>query len=240
MSEKRKLDMKMFDGVNTFNGIDRNNLVVEGETDVFVPIVVKQLWFRSVYKNGCIKTNLVTQFDEITKTKLCVFAAEVYADKELLAVGHGSATTEEDNFIEAAERRAVSKALSNAGFTWHNGDFNNDMDVVKTQLNIYNSFINSYPFDIADIQVVQLYEDALVTILPEGYGDDSGKTIAAMDKSRMETIAKNYAIINTGELLVNAKIRCFAGLHQKTLNFTFQGYSYFDGSPKSTAAPATL
>lgn len=96
MSEKRKLDMKMFDGVNTFNGIDRNNLVVEGETDVFVPIVVKQLWFRSVYKNGCIKTNLVTQFDEITKTKLCVFAAEVYADKELLAVGHGSATTEED------------------------------------------------------------------------------------------------------------------------------------------------
>ena len=156
MSEKRKLDMKMFDGVNTFNGIDRNNLVVEDETGVFVPIVVKQLWFRSVYKDGCIKSHLVTQLDEITKTKLCVFAAEVYANKELLAVGHGSATTEEDNFIEAAERRAVNKALSNAGFTWHNGDFSNDMDVVKAQLNIYNSFINSYPFIFYITQIISI------------------------------------------------------------------------------------
>ena len=213
MSEMKKLDMKMFNGVNSFVGIERDNLIVEGETDVFVPFVVKQLWFRSVYKDGCIKTNLVTPLDDISKHKVCVFSAEIYVSGDLLAVGHGSSTTDEENFVETAERRAVSKALGNAGFAWHNGDFRKDMDVAKTQLYIYNNYINAYPFDTTDIQVVQLYEDALVTILPEGYGEDSGKSIAAMDRSRMESIAKNYAIINTGELLVNAKIK-FVYLYQ--------------------------
>ena len=214
MSEKRKLDMKMFSSVNTFNGIDRNNLVVEGETDVYVPFVIKQLWFRSVHQNGCIKTCLVTSFDDIAKYKICVFSSEVYVGNDLLAVGYGSANADEESFIEVAERRAVGKALSNAGFTWHTGDFSKDMDVVKMKLNIYNNYINAGLLDITDIQINQLYEDALETILPDGYGEDSGKSIAAMNKGHMENIAKNYAIINTGgDLLVNAQIK-FVHLYQ--------------------------
>lgn len=208
MKDKEVLSLEMFRGVNNFNGIDHNNLIVEGETDTYVPFVVRQLWFRSVYPKGMVKTHMVGSLEDTIRYKLCVFNAEAYDnDGKLLSMGHGSANTDEENFIETAERRAVTKALASAGFTWHNGDFSKDTDMSNAYLQTYNSYINTGIFDITDIQVIRLYEDALVTILPEGYGAEVGQPIAAMKEERIEEIAKNYAIINNGDPLINAKIK---------------------------------
>ena len=50
MEEKRmKLDLKQFENVNYFNGIDRENLVIQGDMDIYVPHVIRQLWFRRRY-----------------------------------------------------------------------------------------------------------------------------------------------------------------------------------------------
>jgi len=102
--------------------------------DIYVPHVIRQLWFRSTYPKGQIKTKMLNTMEDLAVHKYCLFAAEVYDNEQtLLAVGHGSANVEEDSFFEAAERRAVSKALANAGFTWHNGNFCNDDDIAKMQ-----------------------------------------------------------------------------------------------------------
>lgn len=210
MSElnNKKINMDMFSNVNLFNGIDRNNLVVNGDTDIYVPYVIKQLWFRSVFQRGSIKTSMVSSIEDIAKYKLCIFAAEVYDnDHNLLAMGHGSSSVEEDSYIEVAERRAVGKALIAAGFTWHNGDFSNDNDIAKNQMSIYNKYIDKGSFDITDQTVKMLYDDALVSILPDGYGAAVGKPIASMDQVQLANIAKNYGIIAEGDPLVNAKIK---------------------------------
>ena len=34
MEEKMKLDLKQFENVNYFNGIDRGNLVIQGDMDI--------------------------------------------------------------------------------------------------------------------------------------------------------------------------------------------------------------
>lgn len=62
-------------------------------------------------------------------------------------------------------------------------------------------------FDITDQTVKMLYDDALVSVLPEGYGIATGKPIAAMDKLQLANIAQNYGIIAEGDPLVNAKIK---------------------------------
>lgn len=206
--KKNVLNLDMFNGVNSFVGIDRDNLVVEGERGAYVPSEVKQLWFRSVYPKGMVKTQMLGTMEEAARYKYCVFNAEIYdSDGKLLAMGHGSASTDEEYFIEVAERRAVGKALASAGFTWHNGDFSYDIDVANSHLNLYNSYINSGTLDISDQKVKQMYEDALVTVLPESYGADSGKPIAAMDELRLAEIAQNYGVINNGDPLVNAQIK---------------------------------
>lgn len=209
MEEKRmKLDLKQFENVNYFNGIDRENLVIQGDMDIYVPHVIRQLWFRSTYPKGQIKTKMLNTMEDLAVHKYCLFAAEVYDNEQtLLAVGHGSANVEEDSFFEAAERRAVSKALANAGFTWHNGNFCNDDDIAKNQMSIYNKYITMGNFDITDQTVKMLYDDALVSVLPEGYGIATGKPIAAMDKLQLANIAQNYGITESGDVLVNAKIR---------------------------------
>lgn len=206
--KKTNLNLEMFKGVNYFTGLDRDNLVVDGDVSPYVPSDVKILWFRSVNAKGIIKTQMVGSLEDTVRYKLCVFSAEVYDnDNKMLAMGYGSASTDEDGFIGHAERRAVGKALTHAGFTWHNGDFSMDMDVAKTFLNLYNSYINNGTLDINDTQVTQMYDDALVTVLPEGYGYDTGKPIAAMDQKHLEEIAKNYAMVDSGNPLVNAKIK---------------------------------
>ena len=209
MEEKKmKLDLKQFENVNYFNGIDRGNLVIQGDMDIYVPHVIRQLWFRSTYPKGQIKTKMLNTMEDLAVHKYCLFAAEVYDNEQtLLAVGHGSANVEEDSFFEAAERRAVSKALANAGFTWHNGNFCNDDDIAKNQMSIYNKYITMGNFDITDQTVKMLYDDALVSVLPEGYGIATGKPIAAMDKLQLANIAQNYGIIAEGDPLVNAKIK---------------------------------
>ena len=209
MEEKKmKLDLKQFENVNYFNGIDRGNLVIQGDMDIYVPHVIRQLWFRSTYPKGQIKTKMLNTMEDLAVHKYCLFAAEVYDNEQtLLAVGHGSANVEEDSFFEAAERRAVSKALANAGFTWHNGNFCNDDDIAKNQMSIYNKYITMGSFDITDQTVKMLYDDALVSVLPEGYGIATGKPIAAMDKLQLANIAQNYGIIAEGDPLVNAKIK---------------------------------
>ena len=205
--KKTNLSMEMFASVNQFTGIDRQNLIVEGELDIYVPYVIKLLWFRSVHPKGAIKTRMSVSMDDIAKNRICVFVAEVFdGDGNLLATGHGSANADEDNFIEVAERRASGKALAAAGFTWHNGDFSNDTDVAKTQLSIYNKYIESGIFDIQDETVKMLYDDALVTILPEGYSS-AGKPIAALDSLQLANIAKSYAVNNDGDPVINAKIK---------------------------------
>lgn len=209
MEEKKmKLDLKQFENVNYFNGIDRGNLVIQGDMDIYVPHVIRQLWFRSTYPKGQIKTKMLNTMEDLAVHKYCLFAAEVYDNEQsLLAVGHGSANVEEDSFFEAAERRAVSKALANAGFTWHNGNFCNDDDIAKNQMSIYNKYITMGNFEITDQTVKMLYDDALVSVLPEGYGIATGKPIAAMDKLQLANIAQNYGIIAEGDPLVNAKIK---------------------------------
>lgn len=208
MEEKKmKLDLKQFENVNYFNGIDRENLVIQGDMDIYVPHVIRQLWFRSTYPKGQIKTEMLNTMEDLAVHKYCLFVAEVYDNEQtLLAVGHGSANVEEDSFFETAERRAVSKALANAGFTWHNGDFCNDDDIAKNQMSIYNKYITIGNFDITDQTVKMLYDDALVSVLPEGYGTATGKPIAAMDKLQLANIAQNYGIVTDGDPLVNAKI----------------------------------
>lgn len=62
-------------------------------------------------------------------------------------------------------------------------------------------------FDITDQTVKMLYDDALVSVLPEGYGIATGKPIAAMDKLQLANIAQSYGITESGDVLVNAKIR---------------------------------
>ena len=212
MQNKNIVNLEMFHGVNNFNGINHENLVVEGDGDVYVPFVIKQLWFRSVFPKGRIQTKIVGSLEEAIRYKLCVFNAEIYDhDGSLLSGGYGSANATEDNFIEIAERRAVGRALANAGFTWHTGDFsqnnNQEIDVVQSYLQIYNSYINMGVFDTTDVKVIQLYEDAVVTVLPNGYGENSGKPIMAMSENHMSEIAKNYGLINDGEPLINAKIK---------------------------------
>ncbi len=210
MEEKRntKLSLAMFEGVNRFTGIDRNNLVVNGDTDIYVPHVIRQLWFRSVNPKGKIKTQMLCTMEDVAKQKYCLFVAEVFDGEEnLLAMGHGSASVEEDSFFEAAERRAVGKALANAGFTWHNGDFSNDNDIAKSQMSVYNKYIEAGSLDITDQTVKMLYDDALVSVVPDGYGAATGKPIASMDQTQLANIAKNYGIINDGDPLVNAKIK---------------------------------
>lgn len=209
MNEKKTtLNLEMFKGVNYFTGLDRDNLVVDGDVSPYVPSDVKILWFRSVNAKGIIKTQMVGSLEDIVRYKLCVFSAEVYDNEnKMLAMGYGSASTDEDGFIGHAERRAVGKALTHAGFTWHNGDFSIDVDVAKTFLNLYNGYINTGTLDINDVKVTQMYDDALVTVLPEGYGNDTGKSIAAMDQTHLAEIAKNYAMIASGDALVNAKIK---------------------------------
>lgn len=208
MEKKTKLNLDMFNGVNYFTGLDRDNLVVDGDTAPYVPADIKILWFRSVNAKGTIKTQMVGSLEEIARHRMCVFSAEVYdSDNKMLAMGYGSASADEDGFIGSAERRAVSKALSHAGFTWHNGDFAMDVDVAQTQLNLYNSYINNGTLDITDARVQQLYEDALVTVLPDEYGSNKGKSIAAMEQQNMADIAKAYGISNSGDVLVNAKIK---------------------------------
>ena len=61
-----------------------------------------------------------------------------------------------------------------------------------------------------------LYDDALVTILPDGangYGADAGKPIASMAANRLAEIAQNYGVLDTGDPLVNAKIK-FVNMYQ--------------------------
>lgn len=205
--KKTKLSMEMFTSVNQFTGIDRQNLIVEGELDIYVPYVIKLLWFRSVYPKGMIKTSMTVSMDEIARNRLCVFVAEVFdGNGNLLAMGHGSATADEENFVEVSERRAAGKALAAAGFTWHNGDFSNEADVAKTQLSIYNKYIESGSFDVYDETVKMLYDDALVSILPDGYSA-AGKPIAALDSLQLANIAKSYGVSNDGDPIVNAKIK---------------------------------
>ncbi len=207
-NKKMKLDLKQFENVNYFNGIDRENLVIQGDTDIYVPHVIRQLWFRSTYPKGQIKTKMLNTMEDLAVHKYCLFVAEVYDNEQtLLSIGHGSANVEEDSFFEAAERRAVSKALANAGFTWHNGDFSNDDDIAKNQMSVYNKYITMSKFDITDQSVKMLYDDALVSVVPEGYGAASGKPIAAMDKLQLVNIAQNYGIIADGDPLINAKIK---------------------------------
>ncbi len=205
--KKTNLNMEMFSGVNQFTGIDRQNLIVEGELDIYVPYVIKLLWFRTVHPKGTIKTNMSVNMDDIARNRICIFVSEVFdSEGNLLAMGHGSANVDEDNFIEVAERRATGKALSAAGFIWHNGDFSNDTDVAKAQLSIYNKYIESGNFDIHDETVKMLYDDAMVSILPEGYSA-VGKPIAALDSLQLANIAKSYGISNEGDPIVNAKIK---------------------------------
>lgn len=210
-TKKTTLNLDMFSNVNHFPGLDRSNLLVEGDTAPFVPSDVKILWFRSVNAKGYIKPQMVSTMEDIARHKLCVFSAEVYdCDGKMLSVGYGAAEADEVGYIAAAERRAVSKALTYAGFTWHNGDFILDEDVAKSHLNLYNSFINKGTLDINDPQTKLLYDDALVTILPDGangYGADAGKPIASMAANRLAEIAQNYGVLDTGDPLVNAKIK---------------------------------
>ena len=210
-TKKTTLNLEMFSNVNHFPGLDRSNLLVEGDTAPFVPSDVKILWFRSVNAKGYIKPQMVSTMEDIARHKLCVFSAEVYdCDGKMLSVGYGAAEADEVGYIAAAERRAVSKALTYAGFTWHNGDFSMDEDVAKSHLNLYNSFINKGTLDINDPQTKLLYDDALVTILPDGangYGADAGKPIASMAANRLAEIAQNYGVLDTGDPLVNAKIK---------------------------------
>ena len=209
--KKTVLNLEMFNGVNNFPGLDRSNLLVEGDTAPFVPSDVKILWFRSVNAKGYIKPQMVSTMEDIARHRLCVFSAEIYdCDGKMLSVGCGAAEADEVGYIAAAERRAVSKALTYAGFVWHNGDFSMDEDVEKSMLNLYNSFINKGVLDINDPQTKTLYEDALVTILPDGtngYGADAGKPIASMAANRLAEIAQNYGVLDTGDVLVNAKIK---------------------------------
>ena len=210
-TKKTILNLDMFSNVNHFPGLDRNNLLVEGDTSPFVPSDVKILWFRSVNAKGYIKPQMISTMEDIARHKLCVFSAEVYdCDGKMLSVGYGAAEADEVGYIAAAERRAVSKALTYAGFTWHNGDFSMDEDVAKSHLNLYNSFINRGTLDINDPQTKLLYDDALVTILPDGangYGADAGKPIASMAANRLAEIAQNYGVLESGDPLVNAKIK---------------------------------
>ena len=204
-TRKNILDLEMFNNVNHFTGLDRSNLIAGGD---YVPFVIKQLWFRSVYNKGRVESEMTVSMEDIVRYKLCVFCARVFDNEnKMLAMGYGSASTDEESFIEVAERRAIGKALANAGFVWHNGDFTNDIDVAASHLALYNSFINRGTFDIQDMQVIQLYEDALVAVLPESYGADAGKAIASLDESRLSEIAKNYGIIESGEPLTNAQIK---------------------------------
>ena len=217
---KKKLSLSMFQEVRDFKELDRDNLVVcrEGQ-DAYVPFVVRQLWFRTVFDKGTIKAFLVGTFEEMVRNGICVFSAEVYDNENhLLAVSYGSATTEEPSFVETAQRRAVNNALANAGFTWHNGDFQYiDSDVAKNQLDKYMQYINQNTLDCKDKTVQELYEDALVTIIPSGYGNDSGRPISAMNSHHLEQIALNYGIVADGCKLTNAKIK-FVHLYQSMQN----------------------
>ena len=68
MEEKKmKLDLKQFENVNYFNGIDRGNLVIQGDMDIYVPHVIRQLWFRSTYPKGQIKTSMLNTMEDLQR-----------------------------------------------------------------------------------------------------------------------------------------------------------------------------
>lgn len=200
-----KVILDQLRGVRNFPGLNKDDLLVKGQTEDYVPVFLKVNWFYSVFQNGRIDTEMLTNIDDSIRLGMCTFKATIYADENrVISTGHGTSPVQMgvyDSFIQVAEGHAISRALNHGGFNWHSGDFSKQE--LQNGKNPYLSYINHSNILEINATTKVLFAEAMSTILPEGYGAFTGKPLSEASVEWISTMAKNYGTLSNGDPLIN-------------------------------------